>query len=81
MIGADQCIGVEAALTAMTYNGAYAGFSETTRGTLETGKLADIAVIDTDLLSAGPDEIRAAHADLTVLGGVLVHDRLGEAGG
>ena len=79
VIGADQCIGIEAALTAMTYNGAYAGFSETTRGTIETGKLADIAVIDTDLLRANPDEIRAAQADLTVLGGDVVHDRLGEA--
>ena len=78
VIGAHQCIGVEAALTAMTYNGAYAGFSETTRGTLEAGKLADIAVIDTDLLSANPDEIREARADLTVLGGDLVHDRMGE---
>ena len=78
VIGAHQCISVEAALTAMTYNGAYAGFSETTRGTLEAGKLADIAVIDTDLLSANPDEIREAQADLTVLGGDLVHDRMGE---
>jgi predicted amidohydrolase YtcJ len=46
-----QKITVEEALRAYTIDAAYAGFSETSLGSLEPGKLADIVVLDKNLLA------------------------------
>jgi hypothetical protein len=47
-------------INAYTYENAYATFEENIRGSLEPGKLADIAVIDGDLFEMSEDEIREA---------------------
>ena len=45
------------------------------------GLAADVAVFSRDLLAASPEEVLAdTVCDLTLLGGEIVHDRLGEAG-
>ena len=77
VIGPDQCLDLETALTAMTWNGAYASFDEEIRGTLDDGMLADMAVLSTDIFAAEPDEIAETKADLTIIDGAVVHDRLG----
>ena len=81
MLGADECIEVADALTAMTWNGAYASFDENERGTLAPGKLADVAVVSTDLFACAPEEILEARCDLTILDGEIVFDRSGELAG
>ncbi|MFP6742719.1 MAG: amidohydrolase [Alphaproteobacteria bacterium] len=78
VLGPGECLDIETALTAMTWNGAYASFEEENRGTLDDGMLADMAVLSTDIFAAGPDEIAEAKADLTIIDGAVVHDRLGE---
>ncbi|MFQ5958950.1 MAG: amidohydrolase [Alphaproteobacteria bacterium] len=78
VLGADERIGVADALTAMTYNGAYASFDERGRGTLEAGKAADVAVLSDDVFRIDLEEILETRADLTLLAGEVVHDRLGE---
>ncbi|MEE2980820.1 MAG: amidohydrolase, partial [Pseudomonadota bacterium] len=78
VIGPDQCLDLETALTTMTLNGAYASFDEEIRGTLDDGMLADMAVLSTDIFAAEPDEIAETKADLTIIDGAVVHDRLGK---
>lgn len=78
VMGADQCITTEQAISAMTYNGAYGSFSESVKGTLAPGMLADIAVFDRDLFAVSPEEILSALADITLIDGEIVHDRKGE---
>lgn len=78
VMGADQCITTEQAISTMTYNGAYGSFSEHVKGTLAPGMLADIAVFDRDLFAVAPEDILPALADITLIDGEIVHDRKGE---
>ena len=67
-------ITVEDALRAYTVNGAYAMFSESNRGSLEVGKLADLVLIDRDLTRIPAPEIRDAHVVATIVGGKIVYE-------
>lgn len=71
----EQKIPLEEALKGFTVNGAYAGFSEGIKGSLEAGKLADIVVLDTDLFKVPPDRVKDVRALLTIVGGEVVFDR------
>jgi predicted amidohydrolase YtcJ len=71
-IGADQCLTREEALACASREGAYLTFEEGDKGTLEAGKLADIVVLDRDLLTAPEDTIPHIRADLVVVGGAVV---------
>jgi len=64
------------ALESYTTKNAYAAFEEDVKGTLATGKLADIAVLSDNILEIPAGEIRNAEVDLTVLGGDVVYDRM-----
>jgi predicted amidohydrolase YtcJ len=46
-------------------------------GTIEVDKLGDVVALDRDYFTVGEDELRRVSADLTVVGGTVVH----EAGG
>ncbi len=46
--GPDETLGLEDALRAYTINGAYLTYDEDSRGSLEEGKVADLAVLDLD---------------------------------
>jgi predicted amidohydrolase YtcJ len=43
------------------------------RGSIETGKLADMAVLSADLLTIPPDDIDRLRVEQTILGGEVVH--------
>ena len=62
----------EEALRAMTWAPAFAAFEEREKGTLELGKLADLTVVDVDLLSAGEEDLARARVTATVVGGRVV---------
>jgi len=66
------------AVTAYTRGSAYAEFEENEKGMLAPGKLADIAVLSTDVFGASPD-FAHGHAFLTFVNGNLVWDS-GELG-
>ncbi|MCI0864026.1 MAG: amidohydrolase family protein, partial [Chloroflexi bacterium] len=61
------------ALKAITMGGAYFCFEEDRRGSLETSKLADLAVLSDDFLAVPEDEIPELHSVLTMVGGKVVH--------
>ena len=60
------------ALRCITINGAYLAFDEKKKGSLEPGKLADLAVLDRDYLNCSDDEIRRIGVKLTMLDGRVV---------
>lgn len=70
-----QKISVEDALRAYTTGGAYAMFDETSKGSIQPGKLADFVLIDRDITRMAPEEIRTARVMMTVVGGVTVYQR------
>jgi predicted amidohydrolase YtcJ len=61
-------------LAAWTKGGAYDLMREDELGTLEPGKLADLAVFDTNVLKTDPREARTCRCVLTVVGGKVVYD-------
>ncbi len=78
VLGAEEAFTLEEAIGAYTVNSAYGSFEEAIKGTLEPGMLADVAVIDTDLFATEPAAWLQAQADLTVVGGEVAYDRLGQ---
>ena len=46
---------------------------EKERGSIEVGKLADLAVLSQDILAVDPDAIVKTKALMTVVGGKIVH--------
>lgn len=67
-------ITVAEALRAYTLGSAVAAGRDGDLGTLEAGKLADIAVLDRNLLEIDPEEILGARVLATFVGGVCVFD-------
>jgi len=55
--------------------GAYAGFEEDLKGSLEAGKLADITVFSQDILTVPEEEILSTKVDYTIVGGEVVYQR------
>jgi hypothetical protein len=66
-------LGLPEALAAYGHGSAYAAFAERRRGTVAVGIDADIAVLDRDILAAGPSAIIGTQVALTVVGGEIVH--------
>lgn len=75
-LDASQAVSVSEALRAYTVLGAYAGREEHLKGTLEPGKLADVAVLDRDLFTIPSDAIRDVQVDMTIVGGAVRYQRL-----
>jgi predicted amidohydrolase YtcJ len=73
----DQRLTIEEAIEATTKGPAWASFEEDIKGTLTAGKLADIAVLDTDLIDVGnndPAKLLEARVLYTIVGGKIVYE-------
>lgn len=62
-------------LRSYTYGSAYGALREQELGSLEPGKFADIVVIDRDLFSVDPSEIKDSKVLLTIMDGKVVFER------
>lgn len=71
----EQALSRKQALWGMTLWAAYANFDETRTGSLETGKLADFVVLNTDIMTAEPSKILKTKVKATYLGGAAVYSR------
>jgi hypothetical protein len=71
--GPHQKISRLQALRCITINGAYLAFDEKRKGSLQPGKLADLAVLDRDYLSCPESEIRRITPVLTMLDGRVIY--------
>lgn len=65
----EQRLTVAEAIEGFTRGPAFAGNNEQELGSLERGKLADITIVDRDLFSCDPMEIRSAQVLATIVGG------------
>ena len=61
------------ALRSYTINGAYAAFEENIKGSIKSGKLADITVLSNDLISCTDDEILNTKVVYTIVGGKILY--------
>lgn len=71
--GPEQRIGLTDALRAYTCNGARQDFAESWKGTLAAGKIADLCVLDGDLLTTPAEDIPTLPVAMTILGGEIVY--------
>ena len=69
----EQQISVEAALRMYTLNAAYASFEENAKGSIETGKLADITVLSGDPQIAEVDKISNITIVMTIVDGRMIY--------
>jgi predicted amidohydrolase YtcJ len=72
----EQKISVKEAIEGFTLGSAYAGFEEKDRGTITAGKLADIVVLDRDILDPKEqDRIAETKVAITIVGGKVVYEK------
>ncbi|MFQ6052944.1 MAG: amidohydrolase family protein, partial [Candidatus Bathyarchaeia archaeon] len=71
----EQAISVMDAIRVYTINGAYLEGTEELKGSLEPGKLADMVVLDRDILTVDPGEIIGTKVLMTIVGGEVVYRR------
>ena len=72
---AEEAVSREDALRIYTINNARGSFEENIKGSLEPGKLADIAVLSADLLTCPVDSIKQIRSVLTFLNGKIIYER------
>jgi predicted amidohydrolase YtcJ len=72
-LGTEHAISAKEALALYTINNARIMGVERDRGSIEPGKLADLAVLSQDTLSVAPDAIRDTKALMTIVGGKIVY--------
>ncbi len=70
----EQCLTRSEALRSYTLGGAYAACEEQLKGSLAPGKLADLVVLDTDLLTCSVEEIPTARVLATIVGGRVLYE-------
>ncbi|MFO0825613.1 MAG: amidohydrolase [Gemmataceae bacterium] len=65
----------EQAIRLYTINNAYLGREEKEKGSLEPGKLADLIIVDRDVLTCPVDDVKDTKVLLTLVGGKVVHEK------
>jgi predicted amidohydrolase YtcJ len=75
VLGPDERIPVMAALAATTRDAAYQHFEEQRKGTLATGKVADLVVLERDPRSVAPEELAGIGILETWSRGVPIYER------
>jgi predicted amidohydrolase YtcJ len=73
----DEAISVMDAIRMQTIWAAFAGFQEKDKGSIEVGKLADLAVVSSDPLTAPHEQLVDIKTDITVLDGKIAYQRSG----
>lgn len=75
VFAAEESLTVMETLRAYTLDGAWLNFQEGVKGSIETGKFADLIVLDRDILTVDPDHIMDIEVEQTWLGGKLVYQK------
>jgi predicted amidohydrolase YtcJ len=69
-----EALSREQAVEAYTRGAAFAEFTEADKGTLEGGKLADLAMLSQDIFTVALPELPKTESLLTLVGGRIVHE-------
>lgn len=75
VIGPDERVTPLQALEAITINAAYQYGEESTKGSIEPGKLADLVILDRNPTTVDPDDIRHIRVVETIKEGRTIHRR------
>jgi predicted amidohydrolase YtcJ len=73
VVGPEEAISVMDAIRVYTLNGAYLSKEEGIKGSIEVGKLADMIVLERDILTIPKDEIKDLKVSTTIVGGKIVY--------
>ena len=79
-VGSDQAITVDEAIRMFTINAAYNAFEEKIKGSIETGKIADFAVLANNPHEVDPAKIKDIPVDMTIVDGKVAFFRDGADG-
>ena len=74
VIGPAERISRLDALRMTTINAAYIGFEEKKKGSIEAGKLADLAILTGDFLTVPEDQLMNIKAYMTIVDGKVVYE-------
>ena len=70
-----QAVSLLDAIRCCTWNAAYSSYEENIKGSVEVGKLADLIVLDRDILNMDTHELHNVKVDMTMIDGVAVYER------
>ena len=73
ILGSNQKISAEEAITAYTAGGAYTSFEENKKGRIKVGQFADIVVLDKDPTTINPEDIQTIKITTTIVGGQIAY--------
>jgi predicted amidohydrolase YtcJ len=71
----EERITVEEALQLYTRHAAFACLEEKIKGSIEPGKLADLAILEKDPLTTPISDLKNIKVDMTMVGGKIVYRR------
>jgi predicted amidohydrolase YtcJ len=71
----EERVTIDEALRMYTVDAAYSSNEENIKGSVETGKLADLVVLSRDPFSVPPSEIASIAVELTIVGGRVVYSK------
>lgn len=71
----EQKISLEEVIKGYTLNGAYAEFAEDVKGSIETGKLADLVVLSKNIFEIPPEEIKETEVKMTIFNGEVIYEK------
>jgi|GEM_PF-2712200 predicted amidohydrolase YtcJ len=74
-LGPDHKIDLEEALRMYTLNPAYAAFEEDYKGSVETGKFADMVVLNSNIRKVSPEDLDKVQVKYTILNGKIVYTK------
>ena len=70
-----ECVDVETAIDAYTYESAYCEFMEDVKGRIKPGYYADMVMLDTDIFTCDPLTIKDILPVMTMVGGKVVYEK------
>ena len=70
-----ECVDVETAIDAYTYESAYCEFMEDVKGRIKPGYYADMVMLDTDIFTCDPLTIKDILPVMTMVGGRVVYEK------
>jgi predicted amidohydrolase YtcJ len=69
----EQCLTIIEAVEAYTCGAAWAEGQEASRGSVAPGKLADLVILDRDIVTGTPEDVLQARVEGTIIGGRWVY--------
>lgn len=74
-LGTKEAVTITEGIKMLTYNGAVLNGEEEIKGSLEPGKLADLAILDRSLLDIDPEDLKKVQVETTILDGEIIFQR------